>query len=695
MLEAMRRLALDYLWIELDSAHHHDPELWYRELRERDLGRLFPKLVEDVEDSSTKGKDTPRYYTLRADPDDPDVAVLEAHEFKPGVAAKLPFNQPSGSQSAALGPVIKRTPRSKTKEAGPSVKIQETTLGAFEGIARAASYHRHGAQNGETPGTAEGIAEAGPPWSAYFCEANACFKRKKLRFGGSDLKEEGEAFRTAIKMLDEKQTVLLAFQDARGRLPGEVPEYVDYLQNVMARRKYATGKNAPCADRTCALCGATSTTIFPNALRGAGINLANLNRDGAFPSVDPAAAWKGYSLCVACADLLYVYWNHVASDFLVTVAGEKALVVPETTIDPDRRRTFMKRVRELARGIDKNTVLTPENKLLTLLGDDKAVTTLSFLWAEFGQRIDDIRGVVSDVLPSRINKLVKLNKEFAGRNRVHPLFPEVELEEFGYKKESGYDLTLQVIRPLLRRPGGKKAQAANESRRLFELRRDLAEAVYQRAKLPGRFWEEVQQTARWHWDDVCTQGNIWNALHEGFSFKKNVGYLTLAGWVRQLARFLSYLRHVGVIMPELQEIYQPQSDQLKPYFTPESAIDSKDKAFAFILGVLYGKLLAAQAARRVNVSANALTWLRRLSLSGKDIPELYKKVYGKVLEYGRLSRNAGVLEILEELGLLGTQVRHVLDETTTCYFLLLGMSLANKILPRQPSDEDETSGDDQ
>lgn len=667
MLEAMRRLALDSLWVELDGAKSHDPESWYRELRQHDLGRLFPKLVQDIEISSDPSKDAPRYYTLRADPGSPDVAILETHEFKPGDAAKLPFNQPSGSQSSALGPVIKRTPSSKTKEAGPSAKIQDTTLDSFKNIAK-----------------------EGQPWSTYFKEAQTCLQRTKLRFKQSDAKDAGMAFRSAIQAIDEKRTVLLAFQDAAGRLPGEVPEYVEYLKNVLAQTKYATGQNPPSPDRTCALCGASPTTVYPNALRGAGINLANLDRDGAFPGIDPTAAWKGFSLCIGCADLLYVFWRHVAKkEFLITIAGEKALVIPETSLDPSRRREFIKRARELARGFDNGQLQLRERKVLDLVRDDKAVTTLSFLWAEFGERIDDIRGVVTDVLPSRLTDLARINqkllaeefdkKEFAQR---HPLFPEVDLEEFAY------DLSLQVIRALLRRPGGKKAQASNDSRRLFELRRDLAEAIYHKAPLPERFWSEIHLTARWHWDDVCVQGDPSRALYEGFSRKKNVGYLTLAGWVRQLARFLVYLRHVGVLMPELREIYQPQCGLLKPYFTEESAIDSKDKAFAFILGVLFGKLLQFQGGRGVNVGANALTWLRRLSLSGRDLPELYVKVREKSLAYG-MEGIKDVREIISELGELGVPLgtRINLNETDTCYFLLLGQSLAVKILPsKQPDD---------
>jgi len=655
MLEAMRRLALDYLWVELDGAKHPDPEVWYRELRQHDLGRLFPKLVEEVDESGGKSKDIPRYYTLRPDPNSLDTAILEVHEFKPGDAEKLPFNQPSGSQSAALGPLIKRTPPSKGKEAGPSAKIQETTLGAFEEI-----------------------ADEKLPWSDYFREARDCFKRKTLKFKDSEETDEAGAFRAAIKAIDEKRTVLLAFQDAAGRLPGSINAYVDYLQNVLARTKYGTGQSGQSPDYCCALCGQASSTVFPNVLRGAGINLANLDRDGAFPGIDPAAAWKGYSMCVACADLLYVYWNHVAADFLVTVAGERALVVPETSVDPPRRREFIKRSFELARGIDKSEVRLREKKLLDLLSDERSVTTLTILWAEFGQRIDDVRGVVTSVLPSRLNELTKLNHEFDCR--IHPMFPEVPLDEFDY------ELTLRMVRPLLRRPGGKKAQAANDSRRLFDLRRDLVEAVYRREKLPERFWDEVYETARWHWDDVCAQGNTWNLLSEGFSIKKNEGYLTLAGWVRHLAHFLAYLRHVGVIMPAVKEIYQPTSERLKPYFTEETAIDSKDKAFAFILGVLYGKLLQVQAGRGVNVGANALTWLRRLSLSGRDLPELYIKVREKLLTYDT-EKSPAVREVVTELGELGASTTCDIDEINACYFLLLGQSLAVKILPSKERTE--------
>ena len=135
-------------------------------------------------------------------------------------------------------------------------------------------------------------------------------------------------------------------------------------------------------------------------------------------------------------------------------------------------------------------------------------------------------------------------------------------------------------------------------------------------------------------------------------------------------------------MPDAQELYQPTSEILQPYFSPETAVRGRARAFAFILGVLYGKLLQVQAARGVNVSANALTWLKRLTLSGRDLPELYVKVREKLLAYDTEASPA-VRQIITELGELGTKLGTdiQLDETETCYFLLLGQSLATKIMP--------------
>lgn len=659
MLDAMRQLALSRLWLDLDGGNSPDPEVWYRDLRRYDLARLFPYLVEDVDDEG-KGKETSRYYTLGSDPNDSTVAVLEAHEMKPADASKLPFNKPSGSQSAALGPLIKRTPASKTKGAGPTPKIRETTLKAFDAL-----------------------AAGGSPWSGYFRSAWDCWSRPKLRFSGEEIDSPAGAIQAAVERINEKRTVFVAYRTPEGKLPGEIPEYVAYLQAVLADTKYASGTLVS-EGKTCALCGQRPVPVYSNALRGGGFNLSNLDRDGAFPGLDKHAAWKYYGLCLPCADLLYVFKYHLAADFLTQVAGEKALVIPTMNLAPADHRQFLRRIADWVSSAKptipgKDQVLVREKQLLDLLGEERAVNTITILWAAFGQVIDDVRGVVTDVLPSRIRTLADSDRRIAGCSSA--IFPEVDLGDFGY------DVSLSILRRLLQRPGGKKAQARNDSRRLFDLRRDIAEAVYQQTPIPHeRFWAETHETARWHWDEATTSRSpVYQLLYEGWSEKKSEGFLTVAGWIRQLARFLHFCRMIGVMsMPEPEHLYQPNSAALKPYFGAESALDSPDKAFAFILGALYGKLLQVQAARGVNVGANALTWLKRLTLSGKDLPELYVKVREKLMIYGTEGSET-VRALVSELGELGCRLgtRIDLDETQTCYFLLLGQSLAVKMMPSQ------------
>jgi CRISPR-associated protein Csh1 len=659
MLDKMRRLALAHLCAHAGAGGCPDPESFYRQAREEGVGWLFRFLVEDVGEEES-ANDKPRYYTLEPDPNDDSVAVLASHELTGEAAAKLPFNKPSGSQAAALGPVIKRTAPSRTKPAGPSAKIRQTTLDAFLEIARAEK-----------------------PWSGYFREAHSCWTRPRLAAAGRTVEAKVNAYQEAVDRIGEKRTVLLAYRTIDGRLPGEVPEYVAYLQETLARAKYGIKESGPRRGR-CALCAA-ETEVYPNALKGAGFNIANLDRDGAFPGLDPGRAVETFGVCVACADLLYVYCRHVAPDFVTAVAGEKALALPALGPDPRGHAAFVRRLGDWLRQTREGKGLRPaERQLLRLLGDEqKAVATIDILWADFGQLIEGVRGVITDVLPSRLQAIAAVNERI--EQERSPLFPEERLDAFAY------DVSLSILRPLLERPGGRAAQRSNESRRLWDLRRELAEAVYHRRGLPERFDAEVLTTARRHWVTAARSDSpVYTLTREGYSEKKKTAFLTVAGWVKQLARFRFYLELVGVLMPEKSPLYQPGVEWLKPYFGPESGLDTAAKAFAFLLGALYGKLLTVQGARGVNVGANALTWLRRLSLSGNDLPELYTKVRGKLLEYGT-EGSPQVRELNEELGRLGVRLGDSiqLDETKTCYFLLLGQSLAVKMMPPGPKKDGE------
>jgi CRISPR-associated protein Csh1 len=139
--------------------------------------------------------------------------------------------------------------------------------------------------------------------------------RNKLQFGSDPIEAPNGAFAAAVETIGEKRTVLLAFRTADRRLPGDVPEYAAYLQQVLANTKYTTDKSPSRPGQTCSLCSEMGVIVYSNVLRNAGINLSNLDRDGAFAGLDPDAAWKSFALCLGCADLLYVYCKHVAGTF--------------------------------------------------------------------------------------------------------------------------------------------------------------------------------------------------------------------------------------------------------------------------------------------------------------------------------------------------------------------------------------------
>lgn len=646
----MKQLALDFLWNQEGNGDQPDDiASWFTEMRKNNPGKIFPYLVE----ASDKIE---RYYAISADEQDQELAILEAFDFKEGDNLKLPFNRGSGPQSAAIGPVIKRTYDPK-KGPGPSEKIQKTTLESFNEI-----------------------AATNKSWSNLFKEAYEVWTRPKLKIPSHgeplEAKSGENAYSLAIKNIPEKKTVLFTIKDTQGNLPGENPEYIKYLQTTLAETKYATLAVPPKLDGTCSLCTAGPVTVYCNAITGAGINISNVDRAGAFPGITEENAFLAYPLCVDCADLLYIYKNYVAPLFIEYIAGDKALIIPRTQAVGKVRHRFFKEVEKLVKSDSKGTgIEAHEDRLMRLLGEENVITSMDIIWADFGQKIENLKGSITDILPSRLRKISKINDELRPFQNQSPIFPKYDLASF--------DLNLSFLQKLLYRPGGKKTKSLNESQRMFQLRCQLTKAIYHGNKLQrSRFWDEMFTTAKCYLNEASSDENYsWGLFKEGYSEKKQKSFWTLAGWIKHLARFLHYLTCMEVFdMPN--KIYTPKSELLKPFFGSESGIDSNQKAFAFILGAVYGKLLQVQSAKGFNIGANALTWLKRLTLTGKDLPELYVKVREKLLAYETESSSA-VREVLHELGTLGVQIGDSfnLNQVSTCYFLLLGQSLSTTILP--------------
>ena len=188
--------------------------------------------------------------------------------------------------------------------------------------------------------------------------------------------------------------------------------------------------------------------------------------------------------------------------------------------------------------------------------------------------------------------------------------------------------------------------------------------------------------------EIATEGNTYGLLNEGIG--KRGSYLTLAGWTKHLAKYIYFLRELEVYPGMSTWIYEPQNETLKIFFADSqrtSGLDNPHKVYAFLLGVLFGKVMEVQAARGVNVGANALTWLKRLNMTGADLPALYNKVREKLLSYETESRRE-VQAIVQELGILGVQIgTPQLGKTDACYYLLLGQSLTKTLIPTREKEK--------
>ena len=671
MLEAMRVQALDYLFAKLETGEPPpDLDAWFAEKMEKSPKDVFPYLIESA------GKVEKVYIIQKAE--EKGRARVEIQDVRSEIERGLPFVKPTGSQSPAVGPVIKRT-FDKTKGAGPSEKIIHTTLQHF---ARLASERK--------------------TWSCYFKDVLNILKSESVEmFDGSvvclEEKGYGSVLECVVKEIGpRKDTVFVAVRSSSGKLPGEVDAYLKYLSSeVLAGERYLTKKVEAVSGSVCALCGRSNQEVFANALKGAGINLTNLDRHGRFPGLRVEDSWKGFAACVNCANLLYVYKNHVLKPggpkknirpYMAPVAGDNALIVPSCSAEPSERLDIWKSVREYL-DCAGDYVVGEDEELLEILAQGKAVLNLTFLWADIGQLIEKVTGFVTDVPPTRLRFLSEFNEK--SESWIHPAFPSKLLK-------SNFDslvpdLALSAFRSLFRRPGGRKAP--NSTRKLVELKRFLAASVYHDRKLAGRFLsrllDEIHVTAKWWWMDAIEKKDAMGVLYEGNSKKGT--YLTAAGWIRHWAWWMYYFKRLGVIEME-KNFCEPEWEGLKPYLGPESGIDSEEKAFAFVLGVVYGRLILVQ--KKAGFSASSLNWAKRFGIDGRGLPELYRKVMAKLIEYERLSdKEFGKLftkrlhQAIEELSLLGSRLGDEIElpSNLTAYYLLLGLSLSNKILKRSES----------
>ncbi len=473
------------------------------------------------------------------------------------------------------------------------------------------------------------IACSDDPAASYFRSALQVLESKRfLRQGhGQVTRDVTDAFGAAVEEIVSRDTklnketpLLIVAIDSDGEVwPGDDSRLVRWLLGSKERLSiYGKAESQSDAVATCALCDRAGP-LYANALPGAGLNFVNGAFRGSFPGMHDGNAWQRFAICSECADLLYTYKYHVASNFIESVVGSNALLIPSANIKSDARR-FGGFLADIRRMMQQANRTESERTILRRLSkeannaDEATIATLSLLWAEdFGQKIDGIRGFVTHVLPTRLAELNLINDEFnlaSTRQPRHPFYP-VDLRE-GVRRR--IDLNLKIADELLWRPGGQKVKAENQSPRRRALLYELAECVFHKERRMDAkpLWQEIDRTAQAYWTmllEMDNAGVLYQCYQEAPKQHPSGKWLplTLNSWVRHLYLFLDYLsdERVNVLAKEAI-VYEPTQPSLKPWLAEAKGLDTDAKVFTFLLGILYGHLIYVQAKKaEVNVAANA------------------------------------------------------------------------------------------
>jgi CRISPR-associated protein Csh1 len=563
--------------------------------------------------------------------------IAKAIEVGESTRYGFPFRRPSGPRSPQLGPVLKRTLDPK-KGVGPNATTVAATLSHFETIA----------------------ASNAPAATIYRSALDAA--------GPGDVDEKTARVIGALTSIPEKKTVYVSL----GQPPGDDPNYAAHLLAVISSELYGIDEDAP--PGVCPVCGRTAR-LGASALKGAKVNFLNMDNHGIFPDLDITRAADRFAMCAVCAGAIASTYINRKSELRVVIAGAPALVLPYV-VDPVAGGDALASIRDvLDKARDGKPTDAAEGDLLFSLAEESSLASFHVLWATAGDSLDDVTGFITDVPCTRLGEISEQNKianAWSGgvlpARRMRPL-----------------DLRLSLVGAVLEHPGGKRTERRNGVR-LGALRKQIARAVYLHAPLDeGPLMRELRDIIADHLVDPSTDDRFvaYNLTHEPPPPKKPGAEIRLnaASWIRHVALLLHYLRHLEVLPPmTMAEPYRPRSERLMKLLAEPSGVNTDAKMFAFLVGVLFGRLLTVQGAKGVNVRSNALTWLRRATLTGSDLPGLYVRIREKFAEY-ETERWSVVREVVldtSELGRrLGTDIP--LDADITMYFLFLGQALAGDV----------------
>lgn len=473
------------------------------------------------------------------------------------------------------------------------------------------------------------------------------------------------------------------------KYPGQINEILNYALNQIADSFYSASGIEPTIGK-CSICY-HDDKLFPNVLSGTGINIANIDKPGFFPGVSKQASLKAFPICAPCAEALFVAKSQVLPQFTQLISGHQSLIIPHLVQSDNKTKgleIIQYALKLLARDVSSSK--GTEAGIIEDIADNKGIATVSFLFGEVaGQSIQNIRKFLPDVLPSRLSEIAKAIHEING---IHNAYPDDHPWVFKNKQKgrrNPLDGQLQIIRNVLGM--ARYVKPSQGKRKPFKSSSvdslDLLEAIFMKKDFSLKALIP-EFSAKLSYDFL---GSLSNEKQEPvFVIRDNIANMVY------LLRFLDKLEVIKMADNiNLVGKYLEGCEGLEPLnkFLSEEAIglDNTEKQYTFLVGLLFGKLIAFQQARRV--SNNALRWLKGLEIGPQDLTEIFIKTRSKLDDYSfqRPAWSEEMKGVAEAIGALGSQIgsNWTMSRKEVPYYFCLGQSLSGYYLPSK-GDENKT-----
>lgn len=492
---------------------------------------------------------------------------------------------------------------------------------------------------------------------------------------------EKKTFLETVRWAADIKKIKIFSVKINGKYNAEIKEILDLALANKPRINYQTEKaksfNLP--GIKCSLCNKEGE-LFPNVLSrdGVGINIANVDKPGFFPGVETENAGKAFPICAPCAEALYVAKFHVFKELIQNISGHQALIIPHLVESEDTKEgleiiaSALKLLKSDVRGAkDTERIITKE------LSENKSIATVTFIFGEVaGQSVQNIRKVIPSVLPSRLSQI---SKTIDNINEINDDYIDEHPWKSKYPPLNG---TLKLIKNVLGNPkysdrkstGGRKPFTSSSVDTL-----DLLSAIFLKRKYPLK--------------DLLAEFSSklsYDFLGAFSDEDKNMPIYSIQNNIRDMVYLLSFLEKLEVIKmnqgDNFVSKYLEGHEGLKPLNdflgTEAKGLDTKEKQYAFMVGLLFGKLVSFQIAR--GVSANALKWLRGLQLNQQDLMDIFVKTRGKLDDYStpKSAWSDEMKGVSEAIAALGADISSWdISRKEIPYYLCLGQSLSGYYLP--------------